>query len=190
MTSATPTGGPGANPADEPGARTATTGAEPPRPAGSAGDEKPLFDALLQPYRSLSPAGFAILMGAIGLVGFLGGIAFLLMGAWPVTGFGVVEIGLFYLMFRLNYRSARIAERVTLTAAALTIERFDRKGGVERWSFPPHWLRVELAEPTEPDTPLTLRSHGRSLVIGRFLPPTERLDFANALRAALAEAQG
>lgn len=152
--------------------------------------EPPLFDALLQPYRSLPPMGFAILMAAIGLVGFLGGVTFLMMGAWPVTGFGILEIGLFYLMFRLNYRSARIAERVVLTASALTIERFDRKGITGRWSLPTYWLQVELAEPTEPDTPLTLRSHGRSLVIGRFLPPSERLDFAKALRAALAAAKG
>jgi uncharacterized membrane protein len=149
-----------------------------------------LFDALLTPYRSLSPAGFAILMSAIGLVGFAAGIAFYLIGAWPVIGFGGVELGLFYLMFRLNYRSARISERVRLTPAALTVERRNLGGEVQRWSFPAYWLRVELAEPTEPDSLLTLSSHGRSLVIGRFLPPAERLDFANALRAALAAARG
>jgi len=163
---------------------------EPAEGAAAETAEPPLLDALLQPYRSLPPTGFAILMAAIGLVGFFGGVAFLAMGAWPVTGFGVIEIGLFYLMFRLNYRSARVAERVVLTASALTVERFDRKGMTGRWSLPTYWLKVELAEPTEPDTPLTLRSHGRSLVIGRFLPPSERLDFANALRAALAAARG
>jgi len=149
-----------------------------------------LFDAVLTPYRSLSPTGFTILMSAIGLVGFAAGLAFYLIGAWPIVGFGGLEFGLFYLMFRLNYRSARISERVRLTPAALTVERRTLKGEVQRWSFPAYWLRVELAEPTEPDSLLTLSSHGRSLVIGRFLPPGERLDFANALRAALAAARG
>ena len=153
------------------------------------GAEKVLFDALLTPYRSLSPTGFAILMSAIGLVGFAAGLAFYLIGAWPIIGFGGVEFGLFYLMFRLNYRSARISERVRLTPAALSVERRTLRGEVQRWSFPAYWLRVELAEPTEPDSPLTLSSHGRSLVIGRFLPPAERLDFAKALRAALAAAK-
>lgn len=162
--------------------------AAPAEPAEAS--DKVLFDALLTPYRSLSPTGFAVLMTAIGLVGFAAGLTFYLIGAWPVIGFGGVELGLFYLMFRLNYRSAKISERVRLTATTLTVERQDLKGEVQRWSFPAYWLRVDLAEPTEPDSPLILSSHGRSLVIGRFLPPTERLDFANALRAALATARG
>ena len=166
-------------------------GAVPPGAAeADAIEDAVLFDALLTPYRSLSPTGFAILMSAIGLVGFAAGLAFYLIGAWPIIGFGGVEFGLFYLMFRLNYRSARISERIRLTPSSLTVERRDLKGDVQRWSFPAFWLRVELAEPTEPDSPLVLSSHGRSLAIGRFLPPGERRDFANALRAALTTARG
>lgn len=161
-----------------------------PDAGGDKAESRVLFDALLTPYRSLSPTGFTILMSAIGLVAFAAGLAFYLIGAWPVIGFGGVELGLFWLMFRLNYRSARISERVRLTPGSLTVERRDLEGEVERWSFPAYWLRVELAEPTEPDSPLVLSSHGRSLAIGRFLPPGERLEFANALRAALATARG
>ena len=145
-----------------------------------------LFDAVLTPNRSLSPAGFAILMAAIAGVGFVGGMAFLLAGAWPVTGFGAIEIGLFYLLFRLNYRSARIRERIRLTATSLEIERRLQDGSVRRWSFQPYWLKVHIADPPDTDSRLTLSSHGRSLSIGAFLSPDERLEFANALRAELA----
>ncbi len=151
--------------------------------------EAVLLDAVLTPYRSLPPAGFAILMTAIGAVGFFAGIAFLTIGAWPITGFGVIEIGLFYLLFRLNYRSARQFERIRLTPSLLTVERHDLKGRVQRWSFQPYWLKVQLDEPIESDTPLLLRSHGNALAIGRFLSPAERLDFANALKAALVSAR-
>jgi uncharacterized membrane protein len=155
-------------------------------PAPDAAAASPaLFDAVLTPHRSLSPTGFTILMGAIAAVGFVGGMAFLLAGAWPVTGFGVVEIGLFYLLFRLNYRSARIGERVRLTAEALEIERRLQDGSVRCWSFQPYWLRVDIADPPDTDSRLTLSSHGRSLSIGAFLSPDERLEFANALRAEL-----
>jgi uncharacterized membrane protein len=153
--------------------------------SATAEAETVLLDAVLTPYRSLSPAGFAILMSAVGTVGFFAGIAFLTIGAWPITGFGLVEIGLFYLLFRLNYRSARQFERVRLTPSLLTVERHDLKGRVQRWSFQPYWLKVQLDEPIESDTPLLLRSHGTALSIGRFLSPAERLDFANALKAAL-----
>ncbi|MEX2200039.1 MAG: DUF2244 domain-containing protein [Dongiaceae bacterium] len=151
----------------------------------SGGEAPALFDAVLTPHRSLSPAGFAILMTAIAGVGFVGGMAFLLAGAWPVTGFGAIEIGLFYLLFRLNYRSARIRERVRLTANALEIERRLQDGSVRRWSFQPYWLKVSIADPPDTDSRLTLSSHGKSLSIGAFLSPDERLEFANALRAEL-----
>jgi uncharacterized membrane protein len=44
-----------------------------------------------------------------------------------------------------------------------------------------------MDDPPEHDSQLTLRSHGRGLVIGAFLAPEERLDLANALRDALSQ---
>ena len=155
-----------------------------PPPADAEGP--PLFDAVLQPHRSLSQTGFGLLMGVVGLVGFGNGIAFLTIGAWPVSGFCGLEVGLFYLLFRLNYRGTRMFERVRLTPSALTVERHDLRGRVRRWSFQPYWLRVTIDDPPEPDSPLLLSSHGRSLAIGGFLPPAERLDVARALGQALA----
>ena len=49
--------------------------------------EPTLFSALLTPHRSLNRTGFLVLMVFIGVVSFIAGIAFLLMGAWPVLGF-------------------------------------------------------------------------------------------------------
>src|SRR3546814_537204 len=152
-----------------------------------AEDEPPAsFDAILRPHRSHSPTGFAILMSAVAAVGFGAGIAFLAMGAWPVFGFCGLEVVLIYVCFRLNYRSGRMFERVRLTERALTVERHSPSGAPLGWRFQPYWLRVTMDDPPEHDSPLTLRSHGRSLVIGSFLTPEERLDFARALTRALA----
>ena len=159
-------------------------------PPPNDADGPALLDAVLQPHRSLSQTGFALLMGVVGLIGFANGIAFLTIGAWPVSGFCGLAIGLFYLLFRLNYRGTRMFERVRLTPAALTVERHDLRGRVRRWSFQPYWLRVTIDDPPEPDSPLLLSSHGRSLAIGGFLPPAERLDFARALMRALARLRG
>lgn len=158
-----------------------------PVPAGTSPDEPPVFfDAILRPHRSLGPAGFAILMSAVAIVGFGAGIAFLMMGAWPVFGFCGLEVVLIYVCFRLNYRSGEIFERVRLTERALTVERHNRRGAPLGWSFQPYWLRVVMDDPPQHDSLLTLRSHGRSLAIGSFLTPEERLDFAQALKEALA----
>jgi len=42
-----------------------------------------------------------------------------------------------------------------------------------------------MDDPPEHDSQVVLSSHGRSLVVGSFLAPEERAEFARALRAAL-----
>ena len=151
--------------------------------------EAPLFDALLTPHRSLGPRGFLPLMGMLCTLSFGAGLAFFLSGAWPVVGFLGLDVLLVWAAFRLNYRAARQYERLVLTRESLAVERVTHHGERRSWSFQPAWVRVDIAEPAEPDTPLELRSHGRRLSIGSFLSAEERVALARALRAALAEAR-
>ena len=155
----------------------------------SSAAEPVLFDAVLTPYRSLSPRGFAILMGTAGLIGFAFGAGFIALGAWPIFGFCGVEWLLFYVFFRLNYRAARLQERIRMTRELMTIERRDPRGRVQSWSFQPYWLRVEMDDPPQHESQLALASHGRRLTIGSFLSPPERYELALALKAALAGAK-
>ncbi len=149
--------------------------------------ERVFFDAVLRPYRSLSRLGFAILMVGVAVGGGVIGVTFLLAGAWPVTGFCGLEILLFYGFFRLNYRDGRAYETVRLTDRALTVRRVAPNGRAETWRVPPFWLRVSMDDPPAHHSQITLATHGRSLRIGAFLTPHERLDLARAIRAALAK---
>lgn len=151
----------------------------------AAGADPVYFDATLMPHRSLSPRGFLVLMSAIALVGFSVGTAFALVGAWPVLGFAGLEILLVYIAFKMNYRAARAHERVILTDRGLDLIRVDWRGRARALRLEPGWTRIELARPVEQDTPLVLRARGRAREIGRFLTPPERLEVAEALRAAL-----
>lgn len=144
------------------------------------------FDAVLRPNRSLGARGFVLLMAALAALSFVAGVVFVSVGAWPVFGFLGLDVLLIWLAFRVNYRSGRLAETVKLTDAALEVRRVDAYGRGAAWRVPPTWLRVEVANPDEHDCTVTLRSHGRSLVVGAFLAPNERKDLADALRAALA----
>ncbi len=157
--------------------------------AGPQASEKSLFDAVLLPYRSLSPLGFVVLMTFVCLVSFTAGIVFLLAGAWPVFGFFGLDVLLIYIAFRASYRSGRLYETVRLTRDALTVQRVFPSGEVKSWTLQPYWLKVEMDESPETRSPLRLVSHGKSLVIGSFLTPTERLELARALRAALTESR-
>ena len=150
-----------------------------------AGPQSYLFDAILQPHTSLHPRGFLLLMLAISSVSFISGLAFLLIGAWPVFGFFGLDVALIYFAFRANYRWARMYETVRLTEEALLVERVSPSGKVQRWRFQPYWLRVHIDEPVRHDSQLVLSTHGRQLRIGSFLTPEERADLAKALRAAL-----
>lgn len=144
-----------------------------------------IFDAVLTPHRSLSKRGFTVLMVCIAGVSFGVGLGFFLMGAWPIVGFFGLDVLLIYGAFKLNFRSARLYETVTLTSDKLTVERVSPRGDAQRWQFQPAWLKVFMDDPPEHDSQLTLRSHGRDLRIGTFLTPEERLELAQALRGAL-----
>ncbi len=144
-----------------------------------------LFDVVLTPHRSLSPRGFVILMTAICLVSFSGGLLFYLAGAWPVVGFLGLDVLLIYVAFKINYRHGKAYETLRLTRQSLQVERVSHRGKVDSCSFQPAWLQVLIEDPPQHHSQLTLCSHGRSLVIGSFLTPDERLDLAKALRGAL-----
>jgi uncharacterized membrane protein len=144
-----------------------------------------LFDAVLHPYRSLSPRGFTILMALLGVISFAAGCSFIALGAWPVFGFFGLDVALVYFAFRLNYRAARNYELVRLTENMLSIARGGPRGVRETHSFQPYWVRIDMDDPPEHESQLRLTSHGRTVTIGSFLSPDERLDLARALTAEL-----
>ena len=152
--------------------------------------ERPLFSALLTPHRSLSAKGFVILMVAIGAISFAAGLAFLLMGAWPVFGFFGLDVALIWWAFRINYRHALAYEEVQITVTQLRIRKVSHRGVEKNWVFNPLWVRLEREAHDEFGvTRLYLVNQGRELTIASCLGPDEKADFAAALAAALAQAR-
>jgi uncharacterized membrane protein len=145
-----------------------------------------LFAARLTPNRSASVKAINLVIALLAFVFFVTGLGFMLIGAWPVMGFLGLEIVLLYLALRWNLLLAGRHEAVTLTRTALTIERTDPWGRRSRESIEPYWARVELDARRGQ---LEIRSRDKGLVVGQFLAPDERADFAASLRAALAQAR-
>src|SRR3979411_3460873 len=93
------------------------------------GRESPeLFSALLTPHRSLNRTGFLVLMGFLSVVSFAAGLAFLLMGAWPVFGFFGLDVLVIYWAFRVNFRNAKASEEIRVTPSELRIRRVRHRG--------------------------------------------------------------
>lgn len=155
-------------------------------PSGStAALATPFFERVLAPHRSLPSHGFHLVMAVLALISLAVGIGFVAIGAWPVCGFFGLDVGLIYLAFRLNYRSARRSERLRLAGDAFTVERISVHGNRRSWRFPAFWVRVVLEERALDTNRLYLASHGRFLAVGDFLAPAARRELAAAIREAL-----
>jgi uncharacterized membrane protein len=152
--------------------------------------EPELFSALLTPHRSLNRTGFVVLMSFLSVVSFAAGLAFLLMGAWPVFGFFGLDILAIYWAFRVNFRRARATEEISVTPSELRVRRVSHRGHVAEWVLNPLWVQLDQKVHAEFGIEkLYLVSKGRHLAIANFLGPDEKASFAKALTVALQAAR-
>jgi uncharacterized membrane protein len=149
-----------------------------------------LFSALLTPHRSLNSTGFLVLMAFLSAVSFAAGLAFLLMGAWPVLGFFGLDVLAIYWAFRINFRHARATEEIWVTPSELRVRRVSHRGHVVEFVLNPLWVQLDQKTHAEFGIEkLYLVSKGRSVSIGSFLGPDEKASFAKALLTALQAAR-
>jgi uncharacterized membrane protein len=148
--------------------------------------ERVLLSVVLRPRRSAGLGAINLVTLAVAAVLGAAGCAFVAIGAWPVSGFLGAEVLLLYGALRLHHRAGNASETIDLTDRELVVVRVDPWGRRRRWRFPAHWLQVAVDPRSRPGNRLELRSHGRSLVVGAFLTPEERLALAAKLRDRLA----
>ena len=161
--------------------------------AGNDFDPDPqpeIFSALLTPHRSLNRTGFLVVMAFVTFVSFVAGLAFLLMGAWPVLGVFGLDVLAIYWAFRVNFRRAKASEEILVTPSELRLRRISHRGHVVEFVLNPLWVRLDQISHAEYGIEkLYLVSKGRHFSIGSFLGPDEKASFAKALTAALQAAK-
>jgi uncharacterized membrane protein len=149
-----------------------------------------LFSALLTPHRSLNRTGFLVLMAFLSAVSFAAGLAFLLMGAWPVLGFFGLDVLAIYWAFRVNFLRAKATEEIRVTPSELRVRRVSHRGHVVEWVLNPLWVQLDQKTHAEFGIEkLYLVSKGYRVSIASFLGPDEKARFAKALLAALQAAR-
>ena len=152
--------------------------------------EPALFKARLTPHRSLNRIGFLLLMGFVTLVSFAAGIAFWLMGAWPVFGFFGLDVLAIYWAFRVNFHRAQAVEEITITPSELRLRRVSHRGHQIEWVLNPLWVQLDQKTHAEFGIEkLYLLSRGRRISVASFLGADEKASFAKALTAALQAAR-
>ncbi len=163
--------------------RAADLSAEP-APVGAA------FDAVLSPNRSLPSSGFLAVMSIVVGANLLFGAYFYAIGAWPVIGFCGLDVLLVWIAFKLSYRQGRLHERVRLANGDMRVARVLPSGHESRWRIEPFWARIVIDNPESHEARVRVVSKGRSLVLGSFLSPDERMEFGKALQTALWRIRG
>jgi uncharacterized membrane protein len=149
-------------------------------------NETELFSARLTPHRSLNRTGFLVMMAFIIVVSFAAGIAFLLMGAWPVFGFFGLDVLAIYWAFRIYFRRANACEEIRVTPSELHVRRISHRGHVVEFTFNPLWVQLDCKTHAEFGIErLYLVSRGRRVTIASFLGAEEKESFSKALMAAL-----
>jgi len=153
-------------------------------------EDNPVFEAILYPNRSLPDKGFLVVMSVFILANLLLGTLFYAIGAWPVLGFCGLYIVLVWFAFKASYRHGRMHERFLMTEGEIWVSRVLPSGHETHWRLESFWTRVFIDDPVCHESQIQLTSKGRTLVVGSFLSPPERAEFANALKRALEKIRG
>ncbi|MBV6659056.1 MAG: DUF2244 domain-containing protein [Devosiaceae bacterium] len=155
----------------------------------SPGEPQPVFAARLTPHRSLSRNSFTVMMLVFAALAFSSAAAFFVMGAWPILVFLVLDVGLIWVAFEMNYRSGKAYEDVVVTPNRLTIRRVSGWGRETIEELHPVWTRLKTAYDPEEERVLAvkLESKGKQVPVGAFMNPDDKESFANALGPVLDE---
>jgi uncharacterized membrane protein len=151
----------------------------------TAGTDRPMFEAVVVPHRSLSRKGvmiviFCMLTGSLIVTSLM-----FMLGAWPVIGFNGADLALAVFLLWLNIRAARQHETILLSESALHVTRTDVHGRIDSVSLPPYWLSVVLEERAGTVPKLMLNVRGVRMEIARQLGEAQKRDLAASLSRAL-----
>lgn len=142
---------------------------------------------ILWPHRSMTAEGFVWFVGLTAALAALPLIAVLgspvLWGLLPFAGAALA--GLWWAL-RRSSRDGRLTEELTLSRERASLVRREVSGQQRDWSADPHWVRVEIAAQGPVEQYLTLTGGGRTVEIGAFLSPEERVGLRDELLEAFA----
>ncbi len=141
-------------------------------------------DWMLRRNCSITPRQLGWAYLAICLSSGMVALGFTLQGAWYVMAFAVMELGAVGAAFVIFGRHASDRERIALSGADLLVEVVEAE----------RVRRIDLdARRASVDVParnalVRIRSAGKTVEVGRFVPDAQRRQFARELSVALRQA--
>jgi len=146
----------------------------------------PVQSFTLRPHRSLSPKGFAIVIGftaimlTLPLLALLGSLAW-----WGLLPHLLAALGLLWYLVRRNNHDGTLFEELKIWPDLITVHRHNPRKPDQFWEANPYWITVNIRENRNVKHYLTLKGSGREIELGAFLTPEERLDLRNRIESCL-----
>lgn len=150
--------------------------------------DAPLATLRLWPHRSLPPKGFVATILGLFALSLLPTVA--LLGSkmlWVVLGFTLVALAGLWVALRRSY-DAGLGEEVTFCATRVCLTRTDPRQSARHWQANPYWISLDIRPTGGPvEQYLTLKGEGRTVELGAFLSPEERLKLRDDLAFVLGQ---
>ncbi len=155
-----------------------------------ASDDTHQTKFLIRPNRSMTATGMIIFVCLVGFAVLLVAIRFVVLGAWMVLPFAVLEIGLIAAGFWLYERASRYRETVQISSNNILVTQESVRGH-STCEFDPHWVQVTLREDPRGWYPsrLLVRSKSKQVEIGACLTNYERVTLSAALIKSMARSR-
>jgi len=155
---------------------TAQAPAEPGAFRFAAGDA-PALQLTLWPHRSLPPRGFVWFIGLTAAMAMTPLLAVLGTPAlWVLLPYLSGTLALIWYFLRRSNRDGALREVLRLWHDHVELTRHTPHHPDQSWSANPRWVQIQLHPETGPvENYVTLRGSERTVEIGAFLSPDERL---------------
>lgn len=143
------------------------------------------FSVTARPNSVVGKPGLLISMAILVPACSVTGLAFMVIGAWPVTIFMGLHILAVLIAFIYVERHTSDFERLTLANDRLIVDTHTLDGD-QHLEFNGYWVQVDLQTSAVGSNSLCLRSQGKEIPFGRLMSDGERLAVSRELGRRLA----
>lgn len=124
----------------------------------------------IKPNKSLNQKQILLFLTITGGLIFFIGVRFVIVGAWPILIFGIIEFLILVFCTYLYVNFTKRKERVILDQKEMKIQKLDDKEIVSDQSYNLYWSNIKNNRDN-----LTLNYAGQKKIFAKFLNPQRRL---------------
>ena len=129
---------------------------------------KKRFD--IKPNKSLNHKQIILFLAITGGLIFFIGVRFLIVGAWPILIFGIIEFLILVFCSYLYFNFAKKKERIILDQEKMKIQKLNDQEIEDDQSYNLHWSSLKNNKDN-----LSIHYAGKKNAFARFLSPQRRL---------------